>query len=156
MFVLNLMTPSKMERKDFLNKLTGGLAFTCVACIMQACSKDDGAGSDSGNSSGGGNTAVLLTVNLSNELLSVGDFVARSGIIVVRTADLNVVSSFTAFSNVCPHAGATVTYIPNSNSFNCSAHQSNFSISGAVTGGPSPSGLVKKMLVLSGNSLTVK
>ncbi len=115
-----------MERKDFLNKLTGGLALTCVACMMEACSKDDAPANGSQN--GGDNTAVLLTVNLSNELLSVGDFVSRSGIIVVRIATGNEVSSFTAFSSVCPHAGATVTYVQNTNSFNCSAHQSNFSI----------------------------
>lgn len=143
-----------MERKDFLNKLTGGLAFTCVACMMEACSKDDAP--SSGNSNGGGNTAVLLTVNLSTDLLLVGDFVSQSGIIVVRTAAGNEVSSFSAFSSVCPHAGATVTFIKNTNTFNCSAHQSNFSISGDVTSGPATSGLVKKMIVVSGSTLTVK
>lgn len=156
MFVFDFIKSSNMERIDFLNKLTGGLAFTCVACMMQACSKDEGSGSDSGNPPGGGNTAVLLTVNLSNELLSVSDFVSRSGIIVVRIAAGNEVSSFTAFSSVCPHAGATVTYVQGSNSFNCSAHQSNFSISGDRTGGPATTGLVKKMLVVSGTTLTVK
>ncbi|MFN5422228.1 MAG: ubiquinol-cytochrome c reductase iron-sulfur subunit [bacterium] len=143
-----------MERKEFINKITGGLTLTCVACMMQACSKDDDA--TNSNSNGGGNTAVLLTVNLSNELTSVGDFVSRSGIIVVRIAAGNEVSSFNAFSNVCPHAGATVTYIQNTNSFNCSAHDSNFSISGSVTGGPATTGLVKKMIVVSGTTLTVK
>lgn len=143
-----------MERKEFINKITGGLTLTCIACMMEACSKDDMP--SNGNSNGGGNTAVLLTVNLSNELIGVGDFISRSGIIVVRTATGNIVSSFTAFSNVCPHAGATVTYIQNSNSFNCSAHNSNFSISGSVTGGPAATGLVKKMIEVSGATLTVK
>lgn len=144
-----------MERKDFINTLTGGLAFTCVACMMQACSKEDSP-SSGGNNSGGGNTAILLTVNLSTELLSVGDVISKSGIILVRVAATNDLASFTAFSSACPHAGATVTYVQNTNTFNCSAHQSNFSISGARTSGPANSGLVKKMIAISGTTLTVK
>ena len=143
-----------MERKDFLNKLTGGIALTCVACMMEACSKDDS--TTGGNANTGGNTAALLTINLGTELLSVGDYISRNRVIVVRVAEANIVSSFTAFSNVCPHAGATVTFVQNTNSFNCSAHQSNFSISGSVTSGPANSGLSKKMIEISGTTLTVK
>lgn len=143
-----------MERKEFINKISGGLALTCIACMMEACSKDDM--SSNGNSNGGGNTSALITVNLSTELLAIGDFVSKMGIIVVRLANGNEVSSFTAFSNVCPHAGATVTFIKNTNSFNCSAHDSNFSVTGSVTSGPATTGLVKKMIEVSGTTLTVK
>lgn len=143
-----------MERKEFINKITGGLTLTCIACMMQACSKDDT--TSNGNSNGGGNTSASVTVNLSTELLAIGDFISRMGIIVVRIANGNEASSFTAFSNVCPHAGATVTFVKNSNSFNCSAHNSNFSISGSVTSGPAASGLVKKTIEVSGTTLTVK
>ena len=142
-----------MVRKEFINKMTGGLTLTCIACMIQACSKDE-MPSDSNDS--GGNSASPLTINLANELLSIGDFVSRSGIIIVRIASGNEVSSFIAFSNVCPHAGAIVTYIKNSNTFNCSAHDSNFSISGSRTSGPATSGLVKKTIEVSGSSLTVK
>jgi Rieske Fe-S protein len=146
-----------MDRKEFLHSLTGGLAFTCVACMMEACSKDTTTPGGGGNNNPppSGNT-VLLTVNLSSQLLSVNDFVAGNGVIVVRTATGNVASSFAAFSSVCPHAGGTVEFRPQSMSFNCPLHNSNFSISGAVTGGPAATGLTKKTVEISGTTLTVK
>lgn len=147
-----------MDRKAFLNIVTSGLATTCVACMMASCSKDEATPSNPTNPSPNptpGNTA-LLTVNLSNQLLSVNDFVAGGGVIVVRIAAGNVAASFTAFSSVCPHAGSTVQFVPQSQSFNCQAHNSNFNISGAVTGGPAGSGLTKKTVEISGTTLTVK
>ena len=147
-----------MDRKEFLNYMTGGLAITCVSCMMAACSKDGTTPSNPTNPTPNptpGNTA-LLTVNLSNQMLSVNDFVAGGGVIVVRIATGNAVTSFTAFSSVCPHAGSTVQFQPQSQSFNCPAHNSNFNISGAVTGGPAGSGLTKKTVEISGTTLTVK
>ncbi len=147
-----------MERKDFLNKLTGGLAFTCVACMMEACSKDETSSGSGSNNSGGntGGTTVLLTANLNSQLLAVNDFISDNGVIVVRTATGNTVTSFVAFSNVCPHAGAAVTFIKNTTSFNCPLHGSNFSINGSVTQGPANSGLTKKTVEVNGTTLTVK
>jgi Rieske Fe-S protein len=146
-----------MERKEFINKLTGGLAFTCVACMMEACSKDDTTPSgNSGGSTNTGGTTGPFTVNLNTQLLSVNDFEAGPGLIVVRIAAGNIVSSFVAFSSVCPHQGATVQYVKSNNTFNCSAHNSNFSISGAVTSGPAPTGLTKKTVEISGTTLTVR
>lgn len=149
-----------MERKAFLNKLSGGLAFTCVACMMAACEKTD---SSYGNTpstnppnTGGGNNNALLTVNLVSQLIAVNDFVTERGVIVVRTATGNSVSSFSAFSSACPHAGATVMYLSNSKSFNCSAHGSNFSSSGSVLNGPALTGLVKLTVEISGTTLSVK
>jgi len=145
-----------MDRKEFLNSLTGGLAVTCVACMMEACSKDGTTPSGGGNTNPPPGNTVLLTVNLNSQLLAVNDFVAGNGVIVVRTAGGNVVSSFTAFSSVCPHAGGTVEFRPQSMSFNCPLHNSNFSITGAVTGGPAATGLTKKTVEISGTTLTVK
>jgi len=146
-----------MDRKEFLNQLTGGLAVTCVACMMEACSKDSATpGGGGGNTNPPPGNMVLLTVNLNSQLLAVNDFVAGGGVIVVRTAAGNVVSSFAAFSSVCPHAGGTVEFRPQSTSFNCPLHNSNFSISGAVTGGPAATGLTKKTVEISGTTLTVK
>ena len=150
-----------MERKAFLNKLSGGLAFTCVACMMAACSKDEAtSGTTPGNTTptpgGGGTNNALLTVNLLSQMVAVNEFVAEKGVIVVRTATGNGVSSFSAFSSVCPHAGATVTYLSNTKTFNCSAHGSNFSSSGSVTQGPASSGLAKLTVEVTGSTLTVK
>lgn len=149
-----------MERKAFINKLSGGLAFTCVACMMAACGKTDSPyGTTPGTNpppTGGGNNNALLTVNLLSQMVAVNDFVAEKGVIVVRISTGNDVASFSAFSSACPHAGATVTYQSNSKSFNCSAHGSNFSSSGSVTNGPATTGLVKLTVEISGSTLSVK
>ena len=151
-----------MERKEFLNKISGGLAFTCVACMMAACSKDDtttGSGNNPGggsNTGGGGTGSTLLTINLTTQLLAVNDFVSDKGIIIVRKAAGNVVSSFAAFVNACPHQGVAVTFRKGSNDFWCSAHGSTFSITGAVTVAPATSGLSARTVEISGTTLTVK
>lgn len=149
-----------MNRKSFLNQITGGLTLTCVACMMNACSKEDGTAPTNNNNNNNTNpppgTSVLLTVNLSAQLMAVNDFILDNGVIVVRIATGNLTSSFVAFSSACPHAGANINYVKTSNSFNCSAHGSNFSISGSVTNGPASSSLEKKTIEIVGNSLTVK
>ena len=150
-----------MERKEFLSKISGGLAFTCVACMMAACSKDENTGTGNnngggGNTGGGGTGNTLLTINLTTQLLAVNDFVSDQGIIVVRKASGNAVSSFVAFVNACPHQGVAVTFRKGSNDFYCSAHGSTFSISGAVTVSPATSGLSARTVEISGTTLTVK
>jgi Rieske Fe-S protein len=147
-----------MERKEFINKITGGLALTCVACMMEACSKESTSttgGNTGGGNTGGGNTA-LLTVNLNTQLLNIGDFISDAGVIVVRIAAGNVLTSFSAFSNVCPHAGNKVTFVKSNNTFNCAAHGSNFNGDGTLINGPANTGLTKKTIEISGTTLTVK
>lgn len=139
-----------MERKDFLNKLTGGLALTCVACMMEACSKEDNGGS--GTNPG----TVLLTLNLNSQLLAVGDYISENGVVIARLASGNAVSSFAAFSNVCPHQGQQVVYQKSSSNFFCSAHSSSFSQDGARTGGPATTGLARKTVAITGSTLTVR
>lgn len=151
-----------MERKEFINKITGGLALTCVACMMEACSKDSntsGSNSSGNNNTGGGNTGgttVLITVNLNTQLLNVGDFISDNGAIVVRIASGNALTSFSAFSNACPHAGYAVTYVKSNNTFNCALHGSNFNGDGSLKNGPATTGLGKKTVEISGTTLTVK
>jgi Rieske Fe-S protein len=149
-----------MERKEFLGKICGGLTFTCVASMMAACSKDEAtSGTTPGNTTptpGGNTNNALITVNLLSQMVSVNDFVAEKGVIVVRIATGNAASSFSAFSSVCPHAGATVTYVSLTKTFNCAAHGSNFSSSGSVTQGPASSGLTKLSVEVTGSTLTVK
>ena len=149
-----------MERKEFLGKICGGLTFTCVATMMAACSKDETtSGGTTGNTTptpGGNTNNVLLTINLSSQILGVNEFVAEKGVIVVRTATGNGVTSFSAFSSSCPHAGATVTYNGNTKIFSCPLHGSTFSSSGSVTQGPASSGLAKLSVEVTGSTLTVK
>ena len=94
-----------MERKEFLSKIGGSLAFTCVACMMAACSKDEtptgGTTPPITPTPGGNNSNVLLAVNLATQILAVNEFVADKGVIVIRTATGNTAASFSAFSSVC-------------------------------------------------------
>jgi cytochrome b6-f complex iron-sulfur subunit len=136
-----------MDRKNFLNQLTGGLALTCVSCMMAACSKEE----DNG---GGGNTPTL-TIDLNSQLGAIGDFVAASGIIVVRLAAGNQASSFKAFSNVCPHEAGSISYNKTTTVFTCAKHGATFNQNGAVTGGPATSGMSIKVVTVTGNTLTV-
>lgn len=144
-----------MERKDFLGKIGGSIAVTCVACMMAACSKDET--TTGGTTSPGTPTpAVILAVNLTTQLLLVNDFVADKGVIVVRTAAGNAAASFSAFSSVCPHQNQLVTYNKTTSSFSCATHGSAFSGTGAVTKGPATTGLGKLTVEISGTTLNVK
>jgi len=149
-----------MDRKSFINQITGGLTLTCVSCMMQACSKEEATAPPNNNNNNNTNTPntnkILLTINLSTQLLAINDFIVDNGVIVVRTAAGNVLTSFVAFSSACPHAGASINFVKSSSSFNCSAHGSNFSINGSVTNGPASSALEKKTIEIAGNTLTVK
>ena len=140
-----------MNREEFLNKLSGGLAATCVACLAAACSKDEPV-------TPGTNTPITsgVTVNLATELRNVNDFIAKSGVIVIRTATGNTVNSFAAFSSVCPHAGATVEYNSSTSSFFCAAHSSSFSANGSRLQGPADKALTKLTVEITGSTLTVK
>ena len=144
----------KINREEFLNKLSGGLAATCVACMVAACSKEEPVTPGNttipvGNTSG-------VTVNLATELKNVNEFIAKSGVIVIRTATGNTVNSFAAFSSVCPHAGATVEYNSSTSSFFCAAHSSSFSANGSWVKGPAEKALTKLSVEITGTTLTVK
>lgn len=136
-----------MDRKDFLNKLSGGLALTCVSCMMAACSKEE--------DNGGNGNGPVLTIDLNSQLANVGDFVASSGVIVVRVAAGNQASSFKAFSNVCPHEAGTISYNKTTTVFTCAKHGATFNQNGGVTSGPATSGMSTKLVTVTGNILSV-
>ena len=116
--------------------------------MMAACSKEED------NGGGGGNTPTL-TIDLNAQLTNVGDFVAESGIIVLRLAAGNQVSSFRAFSNVCPHEAGVISYNKTTTIFTCARHGATFNQTGAVTNGPATSGMRLKVVTITGNTLTV-
>jgi cytochrome b6-f complex iron-sulfur subunit len=142
-----------MKRKEFLTTLTGSFSVACLACLAQACSKDDNGApaliNTSGSSSGSG-------INLDTDLKSVNTYVAKNGFIVIRTATGNTLASFVAYSAVCPHAGATVEYNASTSSFLCPAHGSTFSSTGALIQGPATRGLTKLEIEILGSTLKVK
>lgn len=139
-----------MDRKNFLNSLSGGLALTCVSCMMAACEKDS-----STPGSGPGGSTPELTVNLSSQLTNVGDFVADANIVVIRIAAGNQTTSFRAFSDVCPHAGSSVAYNKATTEFTCPNHGAKFNQSGGVTRGPATTGLKTKSITITGTKLEV-
>jgi len=139
-----------MDRKGFLNSITGGIALTCVSCMMAACSKEE----DNGGGTGNGN--AKLTLDLSSQITAIGDFVATNGIIVVRIASGNQASSFKAFSNICPHQGGNISYDKASTTFTCATHGAKFNQSGTVTNGPATSNMSTFIVAVTGNTLTVQ
>lgn len=139
-----------MDRKEFLEKLGGGIGLTCVACMISACSKEDNTGGQTTTPTG-----PLLTLNLGTQLINVGDFVSENKVIVVRIATGNNTSSFIAFDERCPHQGSPVTFVNSNKTFNCSAHGSNFNADGTLKNGPASTGLTKKNLQVTGTTLTV-
>lgn len=142
----------EMNREEFLNKLSGGLAASCVACLAAACSQDAPVTP--------GNGPIVptsgLTINLATEIRNVNEFIAKSGVIVIRTATGNTAASFLAFSSSCPHAGATVEYNSSTSTFFCAAHGSAFSANGALVQGPATRGLTKLSVDITGTTLTVR
>jgi cytochrome b6-f complex iron-sulfur subunit len=142
----------EMNREEFLNRLSGGLAATCVACLAAACSQDEPV------IPGNGPIVPLsgLTVNLATEIRNVNEFIAKNGAIVIRTATGNTAASFLAFSSSCPHAGATVEYNSSTSSFFCAAHGSSFSSNGSLVQGPATKGLTKLSVDITGTTLTVR
>ena len=146
-----------MKRTQFLNTVSGGLAAVCVSCLAAACSSNE---APTPNTPSGGNNPNPVTnafkVNLDSELRGVNEFIARNGIILIRTAIGNTALSFLAVSSVCPHAGATVEYNNTKFSFLCAAHGSTFSSDGSLVLGPATKGLSKLLVEITGTTLTVK
>lgn len=142
-----------MKRKEFLSTLTGSFSVACVACLAQACSKDENGAPAPVNTP---STSSGFTVNLDSDLKAVNNYVARNGFIVIRTAAGNTAASFVAYSAVCPHAGSTVEYNASTSSFLCPAHGSTFSSTGALIQGPASSGLAKLAIEITGSTLKVK
>jgi cytochrome b6-f complex iron-sulfur subunit len=136
-----------MERRDFINTLSGPVLAACAVC-MGACSK----------SSAGGNTGAVnanFNVDLASSLLSVGSSLVQSGVIVVRLASGNVPTSFTAVQVACTHEGTSINYNSAGGNFVCPNHGSTFSTSGTVTLGPATNSLKKYNIVIAGNIMTV-
>jgi cytochrome b6-f complex iron-sulfur subunit len=133
-----------MDRKEFL-KLIGGTAavFTVISCL-ESCTKKTSSPSA---------PSVNFTLNLNDpansSLNQNGGYVYNSGVIIARTTS----GTYIAVSQACTHAGVSVQY--QGSGFYCPAHGSTFSASGAVTGGPAPSGLKVYNTSFSGSTLHV-
>jgi cytochrome b6-f complex iron-sulfur subunit len=143
-----------MDRKNFLNSITGGLALSCVSCMMVACSKEENNGGATSNGNGNGN--ANLTIDLATQITAIGDFLASNGFIVIRVASGNQASSFKAFSNICPHQGGIISYDKASSAFSCATHGATFNQTGTVTKGPASTNMTTIIVSITGNILTIQ
>src|SRR5471030_2137257 len=134
-----------MERSEFLSKFSLGMAAVCAGCSLVSC----GGGSKNDNpapgitpgappATGSGN---LFTVDLSNDLLNVGDSKIADKVILVRLAAGNSATSFAAVQVACTHQGGTLGYNVNQGIFICPLHGSEFSTTGQVLLGPATTAL---------------
>lgn len=138
-----------MERRAFLESLTGPVVAVCAVC-MGACSKTAG-GSNNGTSTATAN----FTVDLGTQLSSVGSSVAVNGVLVVRLAAGTAASSFVAVQQACTHQGTSINFVPASNIFLCPNHGAQFNTAGANVGGQSTTALKVYNVAVSGSTLTV-
>ena len=137
-----------MERREFLGSLGAPILAACAVC-MAACSK----------SSSGGTSATPVsadfTIDLGTNLLTVGSSLVQNGVIIVRLASGNIVSSFTAVAVACTHEGTSINYNAAGNKFICPNHGSTFSTNGTVTLGPAGSSLKQFNITITGTSMRV-
>lgn len=139
-----------MQREEFLSKLGIGALAVCMGCSMVSCSK-----SGTNPSTGGPASGATLSADLSTSLTNVGDAKVSNGIILVRIAAGNAVSSFTAVQVACTHEGNSINYNANQGIFICPAHGSEFSKSGGLIQGPATTSLKQYGITIAGNILTV-
>lgn len=142
-----------MERRKFIETLTAPVAVACVSCMGMACSK-------SSNSPNNGNAPtppsnVNFTINLNNQLTSVGSSLSQNGVVVVRLATSNVAGSFVAVQESCPHQGTAIAFFASSNTFICPNHGAIFNTAGNNVGGQSTGALKVYTVSISGTTLTV-
>ncbi len=98
---------------------------------------------------------INFNLDLATDIKSVGESKTTDGVIVVRIAAGNTVSSFTAVQVSCSHEGTSIQYSGTQGSFVCPNHGSMFSNAGIVTTGPATVNLKKYTIAIAGTVLTV-
>ena len=139
-----------MERRKFISEVGLSVAGICAVCLG-ACSKSNAPGSGGGP----GPANVDFTVDLNSNLLTIGNSIVQSGVIVVRIAAGNTASSFTAVQVNCTHEGTAINYNTGQGIFICPNHGSRFSTNGTVLLGPATSNLNQYNISVVGTSLNV-
>jgi cytochrome b6-f complex iron-sulfur subunit len=162
MFYIYYYTLSKfniMERKDFIEQVGLSAASILIFGCMQSCSKSDSPASSQPNGSNNNppTNKIDFTINITNNpytsLNTAGGFYVdrTTNIIIART----LTNDFIAVSSLCTHQQVTIDFQANNNRFFCSGHNSAFSTTGTVLGGPAPAPLKAYKTALTGNSLRV-
>ena len=131
------------------------LSVTATAAVLAALEGCSGLTSPGGSFSGSYGGPFTVTLATFSALASVGG-VARvdAGSGAPTALYRSGPSSFIALSMVCPHAGFSPIDIT-SGGFYCPAHGSSFSKSGALQGGPAPTGLMSFSTTYNASAGTV-
>ena len=143
-----------MDRKKFLSSIGSTAACICVGA-MASCVKATSVPTNSSNS---------LTVDLSSQLLQVGDYLVITPVAIVRIGPGFTNSAFSVLGTTCPHAGYTVNYEPTlpdptaentTGIFRCPGHGSLFEKNGNRISGPTPRGLSTIPFSIAGYTMTI-
>jgi cytochrome b6-f complex iron-sulfur subunit len=149
-----------MERKDFIEQVGLSAASILIFGCMQSCSKSDSAAPTTpptNNNNPPTTNKIDFTINITNNpytsLNTAGGFYVErtNNIIIART----LTNDFIAVSSLCTHQQVTIDFQANNNRFFCSGHNSAFSTTGVVLGGPAPAPLKAYKTALTGNSLRI-
>ena len=147
-----------MESKDFIEQVGLCAASILIFGCMQSCSKSDSAAPTTPPTNNNKPTnKVDFTINITNnpytKLNTAGGFYVdrTNNIIIART----LTNDFIAVSSLCTHQQVTIDFQANNNRFFCSGHNSAFSTTGVVLGGPAPAPLKTYKTALTGNSLRI-
>lgn len=150
-----------MERAEFLSKFGLGLAAVCAGCSLVSCGSKGSDPAPGGVTVGGAppppmsGSGNLFAVDLSSQIMNIGDSIASKGVIVVRLASGNLPTSFTAVQVACTHEGTAIAYNESQNRFICPAHGSEFSDNGQVLVGPAVLPLHEYTVSINNMMLTV-
>jgi cytochrome b6-f complex iron-sulfur subunit len=147
-----------MERKDFIEQVGLSAASILIFGCMQSCSKSDSAAPTTPPTNNNKPTnkvdfTINITTNPYTKLNTAGGFYVdrTNNIIIART----LTNDFIAVSSLCTHQQVTIDFQANNNRFFCSGHNSAFSTTGVVLGGPAPAPLKTYKTALTGNSLRI-
>ncbi|WP_082489574.1 ubiquinol-cytochrome c reductase iron-sulfur subunit [Pedobacter sp. Leaf176] len=148
-----------MERNDFIKSLGLGIALVCTGSCLSSCGSK-GSDPQPDNPGGGGpSTGTTASINLNNQLLTVGASLTINGILFIRTATGNNATSFAATQAVCPHQGGALNWIQANNYIQCTLHASKYTPAGAILAQPNDGGTTSALKVytptVTGNTLSV-
>ena len=135
-----------MDRKKFLSSIGTTAACICVGG-MAACVKTSEPPAGSSNN---------ISIDLTNQLNNVGDYLVSGPYAIVRAAVGNTESSFYVLSRTCPHAGFSVDYDLGLGHFRCPGHFSEFALNGSRISGAAPRGLDKLTFTVVGDKLIIE
>ena len=135
-----------MKRDEFIATLTIGAGALCTGCFL-SCRKDDAEQPQ--------NTDALVKINLSINLLDVGQSKIENGVLIVRVGTATETYSFRAVEVACSLSGDNIQYNKSTFRFSCPSHGSIFDLEGRVISGPVKTNLKVFIIRISDNHLII-